>query len=166
MSIASDLIADFAREDVYTKKVLAAVPAASFSWKPHEKSWSLAQLAGHIAENPAWLDSMFGEEMDFAQMTDYVPYVPETKEQLVETYTKNAAAFGEQLKDKSDDFLRAEWTMRMGEKVILKEPRAAVIREIMIHHAVHHRGQLTVYLRLLDVPVPGTYGGSADEPFA
>ena len=96
-------------------------------------------------------------------MEDYQPFVPETRAQLLETFAKNAAAFAPQLQDKTDEFLRETWRMKMGDKVLMEEPRWRVIRDIMIHHLVHHRGQLSVYLRLTDTPVPSTYGGTADE---
>ena len=77
---------------------------------------------------------------------------------------KHADAFATKVQDMSDEFLRGTWRMRMGDKVIMEEPRKRVMRDILINHLVHHRGQLTVYLRLTNTPVPGTYGGSADEP--
>jgi len=163
MTIADDLTADFQRELPHTRKLLAAVPEAELGWRPHEQSWTLAQLAGHIAESPAWLSSIFEDEMDFARMQDYAPFVPETKAELLETAERNAGTFAPALEGREDAFLRADWTMRMGDQVILQAPRAQVIRDILIHHLVHHRGQLTVYLRLLGVPVPATYGNSADD---
>lgn len=164
MTIADDLRGDFRREHAYTEKLLAAVPEDKLGWKPHDKSWDLATLAGHLAECPTWLSSMLEDGMDFADMGDYRPFVPESKAQLIETYAENAKLVETHLKGVSDDHLRGTWTMKKGEQVLLQQPRAEVIRDILMLHQAHHRGQLTVYLRLLDVPVPGTYGGSADEP--
>ena len=164
MSQAENLIADFAAEVANTRKLLEAIPEDKFDWKPHDKSMTLGALAGHIAETPNWGAGMVEDQMDFAQMTDYVPFVPTTRAELLKAFEEGVAGFAGPFEGRDDAFMEAEWTMLMGDKVLMQEPRGKVMRDIMIHHQVHHRGQLTVYLRLLDVPVPATYGGSADEP--
>jgi len=164
MTISQDLVADFEREAAHTRTLLEAVPEDKLAWQPHEKSMSLAQLAGHIAEMPVWLGSILeGDELDFeAMMGDYSPFVPESRSELLDALAKNQALFAPALAGKDDGFLRAKWTMRKGPKVLLRSPRVDVIRDILLHHLAHHRGQLTVYLRLLDVSVPPTYGSTAD----
>jgi len=164
MSQATDLIADFAAEVSNTRKLLEAVPEGQLDWKPHQKSSSLAALAGHIAETPNWLGTMLEDEMDFAAMTDYVPFVPTTKAELLEAFEQGAAAFAAPLEGQDDAFMSATWTMRKEDQVLMQAPRGQLMRSILLHHLIHHRGQLTVYLRMLNVPVPATYGGSADEP--
>lgn len=164
MSISQDLTADFEREAVLTRKLLEVVPEDQLAWKPHEKSMSLAQLTGHIAEMPTWLGAVVdGDELDFESiMGDYKPFVPATRSELLEILEKNLQLIAPTLAGKDDAFLREEWIMRKGPKILLQSPRNQAIRDILLHHLAHHRGQLTVYLRLLDVPVPPTYGGTAD----
>lgn len=165
MTTSQALIQDFESESANSRKMLERVPAEHFGWKPHEKSMTLGQLAGHIAEMPTWAPSVFEDELDFAEiMGDYEPFVPETPEELLTVFDSNRATFSPLLEDKDDDVLATTWTMRMGDKVLMQKSRADVLREILIHHAAHHRGQLSVYLRMLDVPVPATYGGTADTP--
>ena len=164
MNIAETIVADFERDAAMSRKLLEAVPEDRFDWKPHEKSWTLRQLAGHVAEAPAWTGAMLEDSMDFADMGDYRPFVPETKAELLQTQEQHRAAFAPVLAGKDDDFMRATWTMRKGDEVVMEQPRADVIRDIVLHHSAHHRGQLTVYLRMLDVPVPKTFGPTADEP--
>ena len=164
MTLAEDLINDFDSEAKKSRNLLAAVPGDKLDWKPHEKSMTLGALAGHIAEMPMWVGSMMEPDMDMgAMMADYKPFVPATGDELSAGFEKNLGLFAECLTGKGDAFMREVWTMRSGEKVLMSSPRNEVVREVLLHHLAHHRGQLTVYLRLLDVPVPATYGGTADE---
>lgn len=164
MSIASDLIRDLRTEATKTRAVLEAVPEAKLDWKPHAKSMSLGALAGHVAENPAWLSSMTEDEMDFAAMGDYRPFVPHTRSELLETFERNLGAGLEALRNREDAWMETTWTMRQGEQVLMRAPKREVLREIGVHHWIHHRGQLSVYLRLLDVALPRVYGPTADNP--
>jgi uncharacterized damage-inducible protein DinB len=168
MNIAESIVADFDVEAGFSKKLLEAVPEDKLDWRPHEKSWSLGQLAGHIAEAPMWMSSMLGDEFNMDDLADegYQPFVPTSKAELLEALEKNCDAFRADLEGRDDAFMTAIWRMIVGGKEVMASPRAAVVRSIMLHHVAHHRGQLTVYLRLLDVPVPGTYGGTADFPDA
>jgi len=163
-TIAESLVTDFEAEAQNTEKLLATVPDGRFDWKPHEKSMSLGQLAGHLAEIPTWLGVCLEDGMDFDAMADYQPFLPGTRREVLDAWARNRASFGPLLEGKDDAFLRGGWTMRKGDQVLMQSTRAQVVREILIHHACHHRGQLTVYLRLLGVPVPSTYGGTADDP--
>lgn len=163
MSISQRIIDDYEAEAGFTRTMLAAVPADKLEWRPHDKSWSLGELAGHLAEMGSWTGAMLEDEMDFAKMpADYKPYVPADHAELLATFEKNAGDFKPALEGRDDDFMLSTWTMRKGEQVLMTSPRHAALRSILLHHQAHHRGQLTVYLRQLDVPVPPTYGPTAD----
>ena len=164
MTIAEAIIRDFQMESSHSRTVLEAVPEESYDWKPHEKSMTLAQLAGHIAEAPSWIEAMGTDSFDFSDMGDYVPFVPANREALLEAHATNAAGFVGFLGGRDDDFMSADWSMSAGGEEIMSSPRDAAIRSILIHHVSHHRGQLTVYLRMLGVEVPRTYGPTADHP--
>jgi len=163
-TLAQRIVEDFQAEAELTRGVLRAVPQARFDWKPHEKSMSLAQLAGHVAENPSWIPSMTEGDLDVATMdANWKPFVPTSTDELLGKFDESAKVMVEVLEGRDDAFLEQTWRMTAGDKVIMELPRHAAARSIGIHHLVHHRGQLTVYLRLLDVPVPETYGPSADS---
>ncbi len=164
MSVSQHILSDFEAEAAYTRAMLEAVPADQLEWKPHDKSWTLGQLAGHLAEAPNWLGAMLGDEMDFAEMGDYEPFVPSSKDELMQALDKSVAGVAPLLDGKDDDFMATSWTMKMAGETILSQPKRDVIRSIILHHWAHHRGQLSVYLRLLDVSVPKTYGPTADHP--
>ena len=164
MTLSASLLSDFRREAGLTRKMLAVVPESRFDWQPHDKSWSLAMLAGHVAENPSWVGAMIEDEMDLAAGADWKPFEPTKSQEMLEAFDKNVQMVGEAIEGRNDAFLNGTWTMKKGDDVIMSQPKHEVLRSILIHHSVHHRGQLTVYLRLLDVPVPSTYGPTADYP--
>jgi uncharacterized damage-inducible protein DinB len=164
VNLNQPIIAELEREAATTRKMLERVPEEAFSWKPHEKSMSLGRLAGHVAE----LHGMFrailtGDELDFAS-ENYQPFAPANVSELLETFDKNVAEAVELLKAQTDEALMGPWRMRSGEQVFFELPRVAVIRSMALNHIFHHRGQLSVYLRLRDVPLPSVYGPTADEP--
>lgn len=164
MTIAEHLLADFLMEAESTRKVLDAVPAERLDWQPHEKSMSLGRLAGHVAETPSWAPSMMEDEMDFAGVADsWKPFIPAGKTDLMQGFERNVKDFEKLLAGRQDDFMNGTWTARHGDQVVMAMPRHTALRTTLVHHVIHHRGQLTVYLRLLGVPVPGTYGPTADE---
>ncbi len=163
MPISDAIVAEFKHEADNTRKVLAAVPGDRLDWKPHEKSMSLGQLTGHIAETPGWAPSMMEPELDFTAV-DYKPFIAEDSEGLMKNFEDAVKVFEDALSGRDDEFMSQTWTMRAGDKVLMSLPRFAVVKNISINHLVHHRGQLTVYLRLLDVAVPATYGPTADNP--
>jgi len=162
MTIAQSLLADLDREAVHTRKMLEAVPEDRLDFRPHPKSWTMAALAGHIAEAPMWAHGFLEDEMDFAQMGDYQPFVPEQKAELLAALDKNLAACREAIGKLDDAAMRRNWTARMGDKVLSSSPRHEVARDVLVHHWIQHRGQLQVYLRLCDATVPPTYGPTAD----
>lgn len=162
-NISSALIAELEQEAKVTRTCLERIPAEKFDWKPHEKSMPLGRLASHIAEMFGWTPpTMEKSELDFAQM-DYKPFEPKTTDDLLEFFDKNVAEAIETLKSSTDERFMENWTMRNGEQVYFTMPKAAVIRAFVLSHIIHHRGQLSVYLRLNDIAVPSIYGPSADE---
>lgn len=162
-NIASALITEMEQEAATTRKCLERVPAEKFGWQPHEKSMTFGRLASHIAEMFGWTPpTMQNSELDFAKM-DYKPYEPATTAELVEFLDKNVAEAIETLRNCDDSAFMENWTMRNGETVYFTMPKIAVMRSFVMNHVIHHRGQLSVYLRLNDIPVPSIYGPSADE---
>jgi len=164
LSIANDLLHDLEAEAKKTRAMLAVVPEERFDWKPHPKSMTLGALACHVAENPAWIPAMLEDEMDFAAMGDYRPLAVQSRAELLAAFDKNLRAGEEAIRGRSDALLSTTWTMKNGAKVLWQAPKHEAIRGTGVHHWIHHRGQLSVYLRLLDVPLPQTYGPTADDP--
>ena len=163
MSIGEQLAAELEQEAKTTRRLLERVPEASFGWKPHEKSMSLGQLAGHVAQLPTLIVPAFTEdEFDFA-VSGWKPFSPQSTAELLEKFDRNIAAAAEQLKSQPDERMGDLWKLRSGDHVLFEMPRAMVVRFVGLNHVIHHRGQLSVYLRLLDVPLPSIYGPSADE---
>jgi len=163
MSLSDAFVAELQHEAATTRKCLERIPENTFGWKPHEKSMAMKQLAAHIAEMFGWVrDTIEKPEIDFATM-DYKPFEPKNTAELINFFDKNIAEATESLKEVSDESMREHWKMRNSEKIYVDMPRIAVLRGVVMKHIVHHRGQLSVYLRLNDIPVPEIYGPSADE---
>jgi len=155
---------DLERELATTRRVLERVPEDRFDWKPHEKSMSLMQLAGHVATMPIWL--LVTIEQDGLNFTS-PPNIPRdfsSRESLLKVFDDNASKFRSVFEKVADAALRQTWTLRNGDQVMYSQSRDYVLRVWTLNHMVHHRGQLCLYLRLLDVPVPAVYFNSADEP--
>lgn len=162
-NIGGALIAEMEQEAKATRACLERIPADKFSWKPHEKSMEFGRLASHIAEMFTWTGpTLQQDELDFAKW-DYKPFEPKTTEELVGYFEKNVVEAIDALKLAGDDVFMENWTMRNGETVYFTMPKAVVMRSFVMNHIVHHRGQLSVYLRLNDIAVPAIYGPSADE---
>ena len=163
MPIVDALLPEFDHEMTTTRKVLERVPADRFDWKPHVKSFSLGALATHVATLPTWgAEALAQSEFDIAGSQP--PAAPPSKAELMATFDKSVATTRSALAGKSDAELMATWTLKREDKAIFSMPKANVLRSFVLNHLIHHRGQLSVYLRLLDVPVPSIYGPSADEP--
>jgi uncharacterized damage-inducible protein DinB len=163
MSISQSLLPEFDQEMAGTRRVLERVPADKFSWGPHDKSMNFGRLAVHVAELPAWTTMTLNtSELDFAA-TPYAPAKAETTEDLLNIFDKAAGEARTALAGASDEELFKPWTLRNGDQVFFTMPKVAVLRGFVMNHIIHHRAQLTVYLRLNDIPVPGLYGPSADE---
>lgn len=162
-NIATALVSEMEHEAAVTRTILERIPADKFDWKPHEKSMTFGRLASHVAEMFAWTPStMEHAELDFSKM-DYKPFEPKTTEDLTEFLDKNVTEAIAALKSSSDERFMEDWTMRNGEQVYFTMPKVAVMRSFVMNHIIHHRGQLSVYLRLNDIAVPSIYGPSADE---
>src|SRR5262245_18421446 len=146
--LSSALIGEMEQEAKTTRRLLERVPADKFDWKPHEKSMEFGRLASHIAEMFSWtVPSLHPPELDFAKM-DYKPFEPKTTEDLLEFFDKNVAEAIDVLRNTGDEVFLEDWTMRNGEQVYFTMPKAVVMRSFVLNHIVHHRGQLSVYLRL------------------
>lgn len=157
------IIAELLQEAASTNKMLERVPAEHIEWQPHARSMSLKSLTTHIAELPSWITlTINAHELDFGAM-EYKPDYAMNSTELLEKHNKAVAEAQEALNNATDEVLAQPWTLRNGDHVIFTLPKAAVIRSMVMNHMIHHRGQLSVYLRLLDVPIPGMYGPSKDE---
>ncbi len=164
MKLNQVLIAELQHEASLNNRVFERIPEKAFDWRPHDKSMSMVQLASHTAEIPSWVVMTVNQdELDFAT-ADYKPTQINSVQALLEMHQKGIDAAVEALKDKDNEHLMQIWKMRHGDKVFFELPRATVIRNTIMNHMVHHRGQLTVYLRMNDVPLPSIYGPTADEP--
>ena len=164
MRIADTLLPEFDREMGVTRKLLERVPDGQFDWKPHAKSMTLGRLAGHLAELPHWVNiTITQDSFDMAtpRPAGYQP--PATREAVLALFDEKAAAARAALAGRGDGELMAPWTLLQGKQTLFTMPRASVLRTFVFNHMVHHRGQLSVYLRMHDVPLPSMYGPSADE---
>lgn len=163
MAIGEAFAAELKAEAATTRKLLERVPQDSFTWKPHEKSMAMGRLAGHIAELPGLVAAILTlDELDFGAGNQKA-YMPESVEELLTTFDKNIDTALELLGKQPDEPLFQTWRLRNGGHILFELPRAAILRSVALNHWIHHRGQLSVYLRLLDVPLPSIYGPSADE---
>ena len=161
--IAKGIVAEFKYEAANTRKMLERVPEDKFDWKPHEKSMTLGRLATHLAEMPEWSGTILDQdELDLAG-SGYQPRTAGSTAELLELFDQNAEAFIESVGERSDEEFFSTWTLRVGEHVVTTLPKIAAMRGFILSHAVHHRGQLSVFLRLLDVPLPQVYGPTADD---
>ena len=145
-----------------TRKVLERVPEQKFDWKPHPRSFSLGSLATHVATIPMWGEmTITRSEIDIA--TGQTPEAPKSAADLLARFDANAAATRAALAGATDAMLMAPWTLKKDGKTLFSMPKTSIWRGFVLSHLIHHRGQLSVYLRMLDVPVPSMYGPSADE---
>ncbi|WP_240609309.1 DinB family protein [Flavipsychrobacter stenotrophus] len=163
MALNQILIAELKHESANTRKMLERVPTEKNDWKPHEKSMKIGRLASHIAEIPTWITMMVtSNELDLVNMPAK-PFVAESSEELLSVFDQKLEEAVTALGGATDEYLQTNWILRRGEHVIYDMPRAAFLRSLGYSHLYHHRGQLSVYLRLLDIPVPGMYGPTADD---
>ena len=163
--IANGLLKELEMEMPNTRKTLERIPK-NFDWKPHSKSMTVGRLSQHLAEIPHWaVEAISVDELDLAPAGGPPQPAPPmaSSSQILEAFDKNVSDAKAALAGTNDEHLMKPWSLKMGGKTILTMPRAAVIRNFVLNHNVHHRAQLGVYLRLNDVPVPGHYGPSADE---
>ena len=167
MTIAESLLPEFDREMGLTRRVLDRVPDGQFAWKPHDKSMTLGRLAEHLAELPQWLALSITEtgiDMSGQRPPDYKS--PDTRAAVLAMFDRHVGMARTALNGRTDAEMMAPWTLKNQGKEIFTMPKAAVVRGFAMNHMIHHRGQMMVYLRLQNVPVPSVYGPSADEsPF-
>jgi uncharacterized damage-inducible protein DinB len=155
---------DLQREIDTTRRLLERLPEEQFSWKPHEKSMNLGRLAMHVATLLQWfLTTLEHDELDFASPPQ-MPVEATSRDDLLRTFEQNAAAVTQAFAALDDAALSRPWTLRNGEQVLTTQSRAMVLRVWCLSHLIHHRAQLCLYLRLLNLPVPAIYFNSADEP--
>ncbi len=161
--IAAALLGELENEAKVTRTCIERVPADKFDWKPHEKSMTMGHLASHCGEMFGWTkETLKSDVLDFATM-DYKPFEPKSSEELLAFFDDHVAKAKAILAETSDETFSQDWTMRNGDQVYFTMPKVAVMRTFVMNHIIHHRGQLSVYLRLNDIPVPSIYGPSADE---
>lgn len=163
MNIIDAFIEEFKHESVGTRQTLERVPEKAFNWKPHDKSMTLGRLASHVAEIPIWgIDTLNSTEFNI-DMATYKPWQAATTADLVRKFDEVSADLLKAMAGYPNDKLFVPWSLKADGKPLFTLPRIVVLRSMIFNHAVHHRAQLGVYLRMNNVPVPSLYGPSADE---
>ncbi|MEK6336203.1 MAG: DinB family protein [Acidobacteriota bacterium] len=163
MKLIDSLIQEFEHEAQTTRKHLERLPENKLDWRPHEKSFTTGALASHITEMVGWTEAIVNQDgLDFDPAT-YKPYLATSVADLIKTFDDNVAKGKQVLARATDETLNQPFSFKIMGRVQFERPKAAVLRDVAFSHIIHHRGQLSVYLRLLNVAVPGSYGPSADE---
>lgn len=160
------ILPEFDHEMEITRNMLERVPDAQFGWRPHAKSWTLSELATHLASLPGWAAfTLTTDELDIAPPggEPMRTVAATSRQELLERFDANTAAARAALSAVSDETMRKPWTLLDGNQVIFTQPRLAVLRFFVLSHVIHHRAQLGMYLRLHDIPLPSVYGPSADD---
>ena len=166
-TMTTSLLQEFRNEAVITKRILECVPAHKLTWKPHPKSMSLGQLAGHIASIPGRISKLVQQESFDVLKGSFVPAQPASLAEILTTLEQGVGEADQFLQGFNEESAAATFRLLKGDRELFRQPRAVTVRTIMLNHWYHHRGQLSVYLRLLEVPLPVIYGRSADtDPFA
>lgn len=163
MTFTASLLKEMENEARTTRKLLERVPDGNYDWKPHEKSMTIRQLATHVAEIPGWIPMILHtDEIDFANM-EYKPAMINNQAELIAHFERSLAEGRSSLAATTDlKLINETWTMRSGDTIHSTESKLDNIRHCYCQ-IVHHRAQLGVYLRLLNIPIPGSYGPSADD---
>jgi uncharacterized damage-inducible protein DinB len=163
MALSEGLLSEFDQEMANTRRTLERVPGDKFDWKPHPKSWNLRELATFLAILPSWGTTTIAQDSLDLLGPAPPPTVASSAKDLVERFDKNVAGARGAIAGASDQHLMNPWTLLKGGKKLFSLPRIVVLRSFVMNHMIHHRGQLTVYLRMNDAPVPAIYGPTADE---
>jgi uncharacterized damage-inducible protein DinB len=166
MSLNTSLLAEFDHEMATTRRLLERVTDQSLSWTPHAKSMDMARLASHVAELPNWTaTTITTDELDMNPPggPGYQPTVFKEAQAILDTFDKGVAEAKAALEGATDEVLFGNWSLKNGGQTLFTMPKIACLRTWCFNHIIHHRGQLSVYLRLNDIPVPSIYGPSADE---
>jgi uncharacterized damage-inducible protein DinB len=162
VTISQMLLPEFDQEMASTRKILERVPDDKFGWKPHEKSMTMGRLASHVAEMANWAaETINRDKLEFSRGTK--PYLATSTAELLEALDRNVAAGRAAIAGASDEHLAQPWSLVFDGHTVFTMPRVNVLRSVVMNHLIHHRGQLSVYLRLNDVAIPGMYGPSADD---
>lgn len=162
MPMIDAILGELEQEDVKTRKVLERIPTERFGWKPHERSMSMGQLASHVVETLGWGAVTLTED-GYDMPAEFSPWQASSSEELLKQFESNLSSVKQAMQSYPDSRLSESWTLSGNGQVFFSLPRAAVLRSMILNHQIHHRGQLSVYLRLNDIPVPAIYGPSADE---
>jgi len=163
VNLKESLLSEFDHEMAATRQLLLRVPEDVFEWRPHERSYSMGGLATHLAVLPRWGTSIL--EHDYYELSEPGPRPSHTtRADVVAAFDANLADVRRRLVDQSEGQLDAPWSIRRKGRILMSLPKAAAFRRFLLQHLVHLRGQLTVYLRMHNVPLPPLYGPSADEP--
>jgi uncharacterized damage-inducible protein DinB len=158
---------EFTAEAACTKKLLDRIPADKLTWKPHARSMSLGQLALHIATVPGSIVRITKPDVFDASQNNFNPPGPASLDEVHAAFNQGVRDVDNLLRETTDEIAHAPWQLMFGDRPMMSIPRIDAWRTLMLNHWYHHRGQLSVYLRLLDIPVPSIYGPSADDqPFA
>lgn len=164
MPINKALIAELKNESANTKKLMQRVPMEEAEWKPHERSMTLGRLAQHVAELHGWVAMVIQkDELSFDTNTFKAPEPLKSNHELLMLLDNKTSDSIIALEGAADEHLEKDWSLIVNGHTAFTLPRKVVIRTMALNHLIHHRGQLSVYLRLLDIPIPGIYGPSADE---
>lgn len=165
MAVKDGLLHEFDHEMGTTRRLLERVPEADFAWTPHEKSYPLGHLAAHIANIPNWVGiAMDGSMLDVAEAGGSIrPTPPTSVAELLGRFDENVKKARAKIDEQTDPAFLAPWTLKNGGQLMFTMPKVSVLRSFVMNHLIHHRGQLSVYLRLLNVPLPSIYGPTADE---
>jgi uncharacterized damage-inducible protein DinB len=165
--VKDTLLPEFDQEMAATRLVLERVPDAAFGWKPHADGYDLGGLANHLAQIPRWGHAILGQDtydlVESPSIADSLPAAAPTAAAVLERFDAQVREIRSALTEVADGQLLAPWALKRGSQLILSMPRIAALRAFVVHHSIHHRGQLTVYLRMQDVAVPALYGFTADE---
>ena len=162
MPFSQTLLPEFDQEMANTRKILERVPDEKLDYRPHPKSMSLARLATHIAELPHWATMTIDQDL-LEMQPGYEPHIARSHAELLEIFDKSVAEARPKIEAATDEHWHQTWTFKYAGQIVLALPRAAVMRMVVMNHLIHHRGQLSVFLRLNDVAIPGMYGPSADD---
>jgi uncharacterized damage-inducible protein DinB len=164
MNPIEPILMELSQEAATTRRLLERVPAQHLGWKPHEKSMTMGRLATHIAEIPGWISTVLDKDGFDVASGGHTPPTVKSAAELVEMLDRNIAMAEAAIRKQTMDRLSATWRITKQGKVMVEMPRMGVIRTLLLNHLIHHRGQLSVYLRLKDVPLPSIYGPTADTP--
>jgi uncharacterized damage-inducible protein DinB len=165
MRVIDWLATQFDNETKTTRRHLERLPSDKLEWRPHEKSYTAIALASHLVECLNWTTEIFTKNELVFDPATFKPYIAASTSELLEAFEKSVADGKRVLEGVTDEAGMQPWSLKFGGRTLFERPRIDVFRDFTLSHLIHHRGQFSVYLRLLNVPVPGSYGPTADEQF-